>query len=461
MHRNIPQARQSRDAFRTVNLASSPTMNKALYAASIYYLLHTMSFLGVIDKLVNGPGWAGKTGNEITVTVNLLGIFVSVFLFWSGMRKTGMARFNKFLPLLAASFLLVSALWSVKPSLTFTQGTTYFFVVVGAIGLVQVLDRDELMDLLSWTCALSAVASLVWQFVLFPGSAFNEIEPDFDGIFSQKNVLGQVMVAGVLGALHCVRIRKRRRLRYICIIALCTTVAFLSKSSTSLVAIVALFYLDYLGRLYLKGVSTGIISVCLSMGCVLLFFAINDDLILEILGKDATLTGRTLIWQYVIDRIGEQPLFGWGYVAFWAPGNPAAGQVAEALNWAVPNAHNGLLEFLLDVGVVGTSLFVLLWARNLVMAVRCMKGRAGQFGLTSVLLLVTILLIGMSEQVLLAALQIWTSLFFIMGFICERELSPARAVRRPGITRSAARGTRATSGSRSPLVNPGGYDPGT
>lgn len=407
-------------------------MTKVVHAASIYYVLHTMSFLGVIDKLVNGPRGAGSTGNDITMTVNLLGIFVSVFLFWSGMRKTGAARFNKFLPLLAASFLLASALWSVKPSLTFTQGTAYVFVVVGAIGLVQVSDRDELMDLLIWTCALSAVASVLWQFVLFPGAAFNDTERDFEGIFSQKNVLGQVMAAGVLGALHCLRVRKGRRLRYICIIALCTTVAFLSKSSTSLVAIAALFCLDFLGRLYFKGASIG--TICLSMGCalVLLFFAVNDDLILEILGKDATLTGRTQIWQYAIDNIGEKPLFGWGYAAFWVPGNPAAGQIAEAVNWEVPNAHNGLLEFLLGVGAVGSSLFLLLWARNLVMAVRCMKGRARQFGLTSMLLLIAILLIGISEQVLLAALQIWTSMFFIMGFICERELSLERDEARLG-----------------------------
>jgi exopolysaccharide production protein ExoQ len=112
-------------------------------------------------------------------------------------------------------------------------------------------------------------------------------------------------------------------------------------------------------------------------------------LILDFLGKDATLTGRTLIWPYVIDNISEKPFLCWGFAA-WAPGNPAALQIAEALNWNAPNAHNDLLEFLLELGVVGTSLFLFLWARNLVMAVRCMNGPARQFGLTSVLLLITI-----------------------------------------------------------------------
>jgi exopolysaccharide production protein ExoQ len=448
--RNISRVGRSGDPFRTANLASSRSTSKVVYAASIYYLLHSMSFFGFLDRLVHGPGWLGKGGDKITVTVNLLGVFVSMFLFWSGTRKTSVAHLNKVLPLLAASFLIVSAFWSVEPRLTFTQGTAYFFVVVGAIGLVQAVEGDELIDLFSWTCALSAVASLLWQFVLLPGPALDGIEPDFAGVFSQKNVLGQVMAGGVLCALHSVRVREKGRLRYVCIIALCATVAFLSKSSTSVVAIAMLLCFDFLGRLYFKGDAGRAVSVCLFMGCLLalLFVWANDDLIWEYLGKDATLTGRTLIWSHVIDNIYEKPLLGWGYAAFWVPQNPVAAQIAKAINWDVPNAHNGLLELLLDIGVVGTSLFLFLWVRNFVMAVRCMGGPAQQFGLTSVLLLLTILLIGISEQVVLTAQQIWTSLFFVMGFICEKELSLARSACRIGIAKSAVQRARATSGAK-------------
>jgi O-antigen ligase len=441
---DVPQAGQSGDAlspFRTVNLTKSRSISNVVYAASIYFLLQTTSFLGAIDTLIYGPAWQGKGGDKITVTLNLLSIFVSLFLFWSGMRKRNIARFNKFLPLAAASFLLVSALWSVVPTLSLTQGTAYFFAVIGAIGLVQALDGDELMDLVSLICGLSAIASLLWQFVFFPQPAFNGTEPDFIGIFAQKNVLGQVMVGGVLAALHNVRTRESRRLLYICIVVLCTIVAFLSKSSTSMVAIAALFCLDILGRFYFKGGSSRAISIGLSTGFVLalLFFAMNDELILELLGKDATLTGRTAIWTYVIDDISEKPLLGWGFSAFWVPANPAALQIAEAVNWTAPNAHNGLLEFLLEIGFVGTSFFLFLWVRNLVMALRCMNGPAQHFGLTSALLLIVILVIGMSEEVLLAAQHIWTGLFFMTGFICEKVLWLTPRAGGPGITKSAAR----------------------
>jgi exopolysaccharide production protein ExoQ len=252
-----------------------------------------------------------------------------------------------------------------------------------------------------------------------------------------------VMVGGVLAGLHSRRIRKRRRLLYIFIIILCTFVAFLSKSSTSMVAIAALFCLDFVGRLYFKGGSSRALSIGLSVGCVLalLFFAMNEGMFLELLGKDATLTGRTAIWPYVIDNISEKPLLGWGLAAFWVPGNPAAMQIGRAVNWYAPNAHNGLLEFLLEVGLVGTSFFVFLWVRNLVMAVKCMNmnGAAQHFGLTSALLLIVILIVGISEEVLVASRHIWTGLFFMTGFICENAVRLAPRAGGPMMSMSAGR----------------------
>jgi O-antigen ligase len=325
-------------------------------------------------------------------------------------------------------------LWSVAPGVTFTQGLAYFFVVLGTIGLVEALDGDELMDLLTLICGLSAVTSIV-QFFIFPELG------DFRGIFSQKNVLGQVMVGGVLAGLHGARIRGGRSFRYICVITLCTIVAFMSKSSTSILTIVVLFWLDMLGRLYLRGGSSRTLASCLVIVSVaiVIFSVMNADLIYDVIGKESTLTGRTLIWSLVIDKIGEKPILGWGFCAFWSPSNPLASQINEAIrgeNWftfVVPNAHNGMLEFLLQIGFVGTAFFLFLLFRNFVLAVKCMNGPAGQFGLSSFLLLTAILVIGIAEEVLLAAQQLWTSLFFMMGFICEQKLWLARVARRQGM----------------------------
>jgi exopolysaccharide production protein ExoQ len=459
--RNLLLAGQPRDALNVARSANLAKANPAksgsvgllvVYVALAYFLLQSMSFFGGIDKLVYGPVYYGRGGDEITMTVNLLGICVSIFLYWKGMRKTPAARFNQILPLLAPSLLLLTALWSVEPKLTFTQGTAYFFVVVGAIGAVRAVDRDDLIDVFSLACVLCAVASLLWQFGMPPQPAVNGVEPDFAGIFTQKNVLGQVMVGGVLGALHGMRARKTH-FWYICIITLCTGVAVLTQSSTAMVAIAALLCFDFLGRLYFKGGGSRAISIFLFVSCffALFWLSANEDLIWQFLGKDATLTGRTELWSHVIDSIGDRPLFGWGFAAFWVPGNPVAMQIGDAVNWTVVSAHNGLLGLLLDTGIVGASFFIFLWARNLVMALRCLSGPAQQFGLTSVLLLLIILLIATSEQVLLSPQHIWTAMFFMTGFVCEKELRLTVGVSRPKIASPVTRRAMASSGSRSPL----------
>ena len=453
-HRTDPrQAGQSQDPLSSVprvNIAGSHVRSVShgmLYAASVFFLLQSMGALGIIDRSIYGQ-WNGKTGDKITETLNLLGILASLFLFWSGTRTTRIARVNRVLPLAAASLLLISFLWSADPRVTLTQGMAYFFVVLGAIGLAESLDSDVLMDLLALLCGLSAIASLV-QFLGFP-------EPvavsggDFRGIFPQKNVLGLVMVVGVLAALHAARSKHAGRFRYICVIALCTIVAFMSKSGTAIMTIMVFFLLDVLGRPYLRGGSSRIISVWLTIVCVpfVIFFVMNADLIFQLLGKDATLTGRTLLWPYVIDKISEKPVLGWGYYGFWSYLNPFTFQIADATGiGVVPNSHNTILEMLLGIGFVGTSFFIFLWVRNFVLAVKCMHGPGGQFGLSSVLLLIGILLIGMSEVVLLSPGQIWTTLFFTMGFICEKELWLAHAARtrgrpRPRSTLAAAATSR-------------------
>jgi O-antigen ligase len=404
-----------------------------LYAVMVFFLLQSMGALSIIDRSIYGT-WYGKEGDKITQLLNSLSLLAALVLFYFGTRASRVRRFNRILPLAVPSILLISALWSVDPRTTHTQGVQYLFVVLGTIGLVESTDNDDmLMELLAWICTLSAIASIV-QFFVFP-------EPgDFRGIFLQKNVLGQVMAGGVLAGLHGVRIGGGRRFRYICAVALCAVVCLMSKSGTSIATVVTFFGLDVLGRLYLRGGLSRTISLCLPIVAIpiVILLLMNLDSILEFFGKDPTLTGRTEIWPYVVDSISQKPILGWGFSAFWSPLNPVAGQIDAAVrgnNWftlQIPNSHNTLLELLLGIGIVGTSLFLFLWVRYFVLAMKCMNGPAPHLGLSLVLLLVGILSIGANEVVLLSAGQIWTNLFFMMGFICEKRLWLARATFRQG-----------------------------
>jgi len=89
------------------------------------------------------------------------------------------------------------------------------------------------------------------------------------------------------------------------------------------------------------------------------------------LGRDATLTGRTVIWNSVL-AMTVNPTFGAGYESFWSP--ERAREIIRKANFIVINqAHNGYLQVYLDLGWVGVLLIslVILWGfRNVVRSLR-------------------------------------------------------------------------------------------
>jgi O-antigen ligase len=175
---------------------------------------------------------------------------------------------------------------------------------------------------------------------------------------------------------------------------------------------------------------------------------LSPDVILDFLGKDATLTGRTDLWYFVKLCIAQRPLFGWGFDAFWVTNNPAANEISTNLGWVVPQAHNGLLELLLEVGAIGTSLFAIVFARNVWIAMRCLRTPAKELGKTLLLCCGGILLVGISEEVLVDPSQISVGLLFVMGLTGERAL---RAGARPQGFRPIARRLRSAS-ARGPAL---------
>src|SRR5271156_1012020 len=181
------------------------------YVAAGFFLLSSTGAFAFIDRIIFGE-WGGKPGDRFTEALNLLGIIVSLLLFWWGIHRRRSPRFNWVLPLAAAGLLVTSASWSVAPSTTITRSVAYFFVVLGAVGIVKILETDEVMSLTALIGGFSAAASLLVPFI-DPNTVI--AEDGFRGLYSTRSGLGQAMVVGVLAGLHGIRIGGRRRFRYI------------------------------------------------------------------------------------------------------------------------------------------------------------------------------------------------------------------------------------------------------
>ena len=429
----------------------SGAMSRWHYWVSGFFLLDTMQAFGFISRILYGA-WPGKSGDKITQSLNVLMIAASLTLFCISYRrsKKGFAV-GSVLAFSAVGFLGLSALWSLDPPTTLRVAIVYLYVILGVIGIARTMDADEFMHLLSWCCFLSAIVSILLR-IASPGHALGA-DGDFVGIFSQKNVLGQVMATGVLATLHDIRVARRRYMGRLFMLFVFLAMAYASKSTGALLAALLFCGISAFDSLWRKRGAARLTGITLAVffAPLIIVAMVSPDTLLEMIGKDPTLTGRTEIWAYVNKDIGMKPLLGWGYYVFWEQTNQYAAEISDAVHWEVPNAHNGLLEFLLDIGMVGTALFAFILTRTIVLAVRCLRTPETALAISTISCCAGIVLIGVSESVLLTSTQSSTPLMFITGLMCERALYVAKGLRRYRVADSREQISRRLPGSKGPL----------
>jgi O-antigen ligase len=131
----------------------------------------------------------------------------------------------------------------------------------------------------------------------------------------------------------------------------------MAHSSTSLVSLfVGILILAVLG---LRFVDKRLIGTYVVIGVLALLaaewaFGIYANM-LQLLGKDRTLTDRTLLWSELL-KVTINPLFGTGFESFWL--GDRIRKFAESRWWEPNEAHNGYLETYLNLGVVGLLLLI-------------------------------------------------------------------------------------------------------
>ena len=391
--------------------------------AVFWLLLCQIQALSVIDRTFYGV-WLGKPGDAFTQFVNISQIGISIILFVTGSRHWYSVRRGAVISLSLAAFLLFSAVWSVDGGATVRTGVSYFFFILSLIGATENLNGDDFMLLLARVCFASAIASIA-LLVISPSSADGGTG-DFIGVFGYKGLLGQAMAVGVLACLHGLRAKTQGRLLAILMIVVFTSLAAKSRSTTS-VSVILVFYLTgAVSQLIKKGGAARIVGAALSIVLLLAALVVftSPDALLEFLGKDPTLTGRTDIWDNVMPYIYQRPWLGWGYAAFWSTLNPAAWDIANALHWFSPEAHNGLLELLLSGGLLGAAWFLYLWVRAIRMSLQCMHYDSAM-AITCLSCCAGVLATGVSEQVLLYVTGL-NGVFFAAGFFCEQAISRGR-----------------------------------
>lgn len=143
-------------------------------------------------------------------------------------------------------------------------------------------------------------------------------------------------------------------------------------------------------------------------GIIFSFFILDyltniSELVLSILGRDATLTGRTVVWQELLE-FQTRPLIGMGYSSFWLGDRMA--YFWDKYWWHPTEAHNGYLDVYLSLGFMG----VILIAGFIVSAFR--KASSGlvcnpEYGVLRITFLTIAVLYNLTEYAFLEPHLIW------------------------------------------------------
>jgi exopolysaccharide production protein ExoQ len=341
------------------------------------------------------------------------------------------------LPLLA----MVSALWSDYAVISLRGGLQYLVTIFIGIWAGYCVGRRTVVAALLSALALVAVLS-----VLDGHSDYDAYtgEHVLVGLFGSKNYFA-VCVSFLLLIAVAVAFDRAQTITFrilgigsaILAIPLLIYARSVGALITSLFAVIIFLMLRLVIRLpTLSRLALLALGFLLTFIVVLMAtFDVNYASALELLGKDVTLTGRTLLWQYAYSAISNSPTLGGGYEAYWQPGNWSAIQlwvysyITDRYGY---HFHNTFLEIGVDLGLVGLTVFVGTLLAIMVRSIMILSfGRPNSEQLLAITLFVFLLLRTPIEVDLFFQFQLPSILFCLIWVYLSSE--PVRRLRRASL----------------------------
>lgn len=265
-------------------------------------------------------------------------------------------------------YIDLSVFWSYQPLKTSLYGGAISANILFCILLADRWDLDKfqksITDIIVASCFLGIMLWIIgWNGVLYVDvhdrSTLIGTEP-LRFFFSHKIMAG---VYCVVALVFNETANKGAYRKFVRVFLLFCVLLSGSSSAISLAGMVVIYF--YMTKWSLEaGVSGGIFLLTLALaaqaGLLLTPYFLGD--ILNILGRDPTLTGRTLLWSWGVGVGWERPVFGWGYAGYMESdlAQSQARSIAQFQAYEVPHFHNSYVQMFVDLGAVGLALVVLL-----------------------------------------------------------------------------------------------------
>jgi exopolysaccharide production protein ExoQ len=313
-------------------------------------------------------------------------------------------------------FCISSALWSVAPQDTARRSVALLLSTIFGLYIGVRFAQVRYLRLVALVFGVIVLAS--FAFALWPGqigimTAPEDLAGSWRGIYPHKNLLGRAMILALMVlAVIAPRFpswRKYIRLEFLLAIAL----LLLSDSKTSLIigiVVAAAYGVVFLLRRRSHHKPALMIAGLLALPVVVVA-AFNLDAIFELFGRDATLTGRTDVWDLIWEEIQNRYWFGFGYQAFWVDPVGPATRVWLQLKWDAPEVHNGYLELWLGLGLIGLLTLVTSMLTNFALAWKASRGPDRLASYWAILYLTFFISYNLSESLILEQNDIFWTLY--------------------------------------------------
>ncbi|NYJ20230.1 O-antigen ligase family protein [Glaciibacter psychrotolerans] len=313
--------------------------------------------IGAVVFLVRlKPDWSWRRFPKSLIAFLAVAVLSIAWSFYPGASAIGVTL--QLATTVSALFVALCLTWTefvrtFSLALRWVLGLSLFFELIVAVFVRQPVlpffveyDLQKIPDAFYWSLGK-----------LFSGGPI-------EGIVANRNILGFIALLGVIVFAVQLAAGTVRRGWGMAWLILAIGMLALTRSATVtiaalVVALVLLFALwaRQVGPQGRRGVYlTASASVIVFVAVLAIFFS----RILNLLGKSDDLTGRFDIWRSVTDLAVQRPVFGWGWVSYWAPWVEPFAHLAERKGVVYLQAHNAWLDVWLQLGIVGVLVFAAL-----------------------------------------------------------------------------------------------------
>jgi O-antigen ligase len=275
---------------------------------------------------------------------------------------------------------IISVAWSQEPMLSIVGAIHLTINLCFAFYLGTALSAErqkQAVMMLGWIAIMLSIALAFW----FPSVGIDHREgiAAWQGVSVQKNSCAVVMIYLLSPVLFLAKRGGLHRVSKLLYSAGCIFVILMTQSRTGWIGIFALAGFWVAWRITVAFASRDrafiITVVAVSSVAIVSLVVLYLPALLMAMGKDATMNGRTTLWNLVIAIAMKHPLLGFGYNAFWNSDQVDAQSIALFLGWTPSHAQNGFLDVWLQLGAVGLALVLWTIVRAFRNAAACMQSQ--------------------------------------------------------------------------------------